>query len=176
MKSSTKWLVVLIVLILLYLGWRYLWPGGSAASDPRKAEDPALLLDRVWIDSKPDKYTDYVHAALLLDDIPMGLFQKASAYHVVLELFEFKRAGAEVRVHFPQSDTTKKFTYQVTRCDDLPPFDLCLTLSKHPWGGPKRYYGLRETEDERRVLGDLRTRLEAEVAGARGRSSAGAGR
>ncbi len=165
MKSSTKWLVLLIILILLYLGWKYLWPGGgSVSSDQAKAEDPALLLDRVWIDSKPDKYTDYVHAALFLDDIPMGLFQKASAYHVILELFEFKRDGNQVRIHFPQTDKKKKFTYKVTRCDDLPPFDLCLTLSKHPWDGPKRYYGMREAEAEQQVLGDLRDRLELQLA------------
>ena len=164
-SSSTKWLVLILLLVIVYVGWKYLWPSGAETSNQARAEDPSLLLDRVWIDSKPDKYTDYVHAALFIDDIPMGLFQKASAYHVNLEIFEFKRDGKKVKVHFPQSDKKRQFSFKVSSCDELPPFDLCLTLSKHPWGGPKRYYGLRETENERAYLGDLRGRLEASMAG-----------
>ncbi len=166
MKSSKKWLALIVLLVIVYVGWKYLWPGGEAADRQARAEDPSLLLDRVWIDSKPDKYTDYVHAALFIDDIPMGLFQKASAYHVILEIFEFKRSDNKVKVHFPQSDKKRQFSYRITSCDELPPFDLCLHINKHPWGGPKRYYGVRETDDERAYLGDLRSQLEARLAGA----------
>ena len=73
MKSSTKWIALILLLVIVYVGWKYLWPDGEESDHQARAEDPSLLLDRVWIDSKPDKYTDYVHAALFIDDIPMGL-------------------------------------------------------------------------------------------------------
>jgi hypothetical protein len=164
-KSSTKWLVLILVLVLAYLGWKYLWPRGDGQKLQARAEDPALLLDRVWIDSKPEKYTDYVHAALFLDYAPMGIFQKASAYHAIVEIFEFERSGNKVKMRFPQRDKRKRFSFKITACDDLPPFDLCLSLSKNPWGGPKQYYGLRDRDKEAEVLGDTRAEIEARAAG-----------
>lgn len=166
MKSSTKWLVLILVLVLAYIGWKYFWPREDTVSTRASAEDPSLLVDRVWVDSKPEKYTDYVHAALFLDYAPMGVFQKASAYHAVLELFEYKRNNHKVKVHFPQTDKSRGFSYKITTCDDLPPFDLCLSLSKNPWGGPKRYFSLRDPDQEDEVLGEVRDRLEAGAAAA----------
>jgi hypothetical protein len=162
MRSSSKnWLLILVLLLIAAAIW-WLWRGrgGEQAEPARGGEDPRLLLDRVWIDSKPQRHVDYVQAMIALSDAPIGVFQKASAYHGELEIFEFKREGAGVRVHFPQTDRNRRFTYRIQRCDDLPPFDLCLTLSENPWkGAPRRYYGASDGEVETRELGDLRHRL-----------------
>jgi len=160
-KSSTKWLVLILILVLVYIGWKYFWPREHDHASGASAEDPSLLLDRVWVDSKPEKYTDYVHVALFIDYAPMGIFQKASSYHAELELFEFKRNGNKVKLRFPQTDKTSAFSYKIWECDDLPPFDLCLALNKNPWGGPKRYYSLRDSDEEADLLGNVRERLEA---------------
>jgi hypothetical protein len=168
---SRKWLLWLIVLILLYVGWRYFRGDAGPANESPRGENPALLLDRVWIDSEPKAYTDYINAMVALSDVPLGVFQKASAYHMTLEIFEFHRDGAKVRLRFPQTDTNKKFGYTIRTCNELPPFDLCLDLNKNPWGGPKRYYGLRDADSEARVLGDLGVRLRAEALAAPNRAA-----
>jgi len=159
-SRSRTWLILLLILVLAAVAWW--WFHRGAATERRAGvtrEDPRLLLDRVWIDSKPERHTDYVQAMLMLSDAPIGAFQKASAYHAEIELFEHHRDGAQVKLHFPQSDRTGRFSYQVSRCDELPPFDLCLTLSDNPWKGPRRYYGLSESDAEARVLGDVRHQL-----------------
>lgn len=163
---SRKWLLFLIVLVLLFLGWKYLRGRDAERVDAQRGENPALLLDRVWIDSEPKAYTDYVQAMVALSDVPLGVFQKASAYHMTLEIFEFNRSGAKVALRFPQTDSNKKFSYKISACDELPPFDLCLDLNKNPWGGPKRYYGLRDAGSEAAVLGDLADRLRASARAA----------
>jgi hypothetical protein len=155
-KQSWVWWLVLVAIIVLI--WRW-WAGDRPGSAEAQAEDPRLAIGRVWIDSKPDKLTDYVHAVLLVDGAPVGLFQKASAYDVHLELFDYRRDGKTLDLEFLQTQKRHKIGYKVTRCDDLPPFDLCLTLSKNPWGGPKRYHGLRDQQAEAAALPGVRARL-----------------
>jgi hypothetical protein len=160
-SSSKNWLLILILLLVAAAVW-WLMRGrdaGDGDADPARGENPRLLLDRVWIDSKPEKHTDYMHALIVLSDAPIGAFQKASAYHVELEIFEFTRDGAKVSLNFPQRDQRARFSYQIEKCDELPPFDLCLTLSANPWKGPRRYYGLSEQDEEERALGGVRHQL-----------------
>ncbi len=153
-----RWLIIIVIAVLIYLGWRYLHPkGGDGHSSA--SESPELILDRVWVDSKPERYTDYLHAFIILDDAPIGAFQKASSYRSLFEIFEYSRDKNQVRVVFPQTETKRKFTYEVTRCDDLPPFDLCLTFSKNPWNGPRRYYSFSDDGGAAGSIG-LRDRLE----------------
>jgi hypothetical protein len=161
-SSSRSWLWILLLLLIAAAVW-WLMRGrgaGEGEIDPARGENPRLLLDRVWVDSKPQKHTDYMQVMIALSDAPIGAFQKASAYRAELEIFEFKRDGARVDLVFPQSNSKKRFSYTIEKCDDLPPFDLCLTLNDNPWkGAPRRYYGASEGGDEARALGDLRHRL-----------------
>lgn len=146
MKNIGKWLVIVIVLLLIYFGWKW-WSGSDEQADAKRGKaDPSMLLDRVWIDKIPEAYNDYMHVFVALDEHPVGIFQRASQYRVEAELFQFKRSDNKIQLLFPQSNTKKKFSYRITHCDDLPPFDLCLHLSKNPWGGPKRYYGDSQQE------------------------------
>src|SRR5688500_11775322 len=97
MKKRTG--VVLLILLVVAVWW---WRRGSddgAARDDAAArvadggEDAHLLLDRVWIDSKPEKYTDYAHVMYVLGPAPIGIFQKSSAYRSTAELYEYRRNG-----------------------------------------------------------------------------------
>src|SRR5688500_12013842 len=95
MRSSSKnWLLILILLLVAAAVW-WLMRGRSSSddADPARCENPRLLLDRVWIDSKPEKHTDYMQAMIVLSDAPIGAFQKASGCLMELEIFEFQRDG-----------------------------------------------------------------------------------
>jgi hypothetical protein len=140
-KNIGKWFAVILLLVLIYFGWK--WWSGSDADDARasRGADPSMLLDRIWIDGIPEGYTDYMNVFVALGEQPIGVFQKASSYRLEAELFQFRREGGKMAVIFPQTSTKKSFSYKISYCDDLPPFDLCLDIDKNPWGGPRRYYG-----------------------------------
>jgi hypothetical protein len=132
-----------------------------ACKNERPREDPTLIDGRVWLERRPEKHTDKVHATIFLTGYNIGLFDERSSYAGRHELFEFTRTGGDVKGLFPQSD--KKFTinFVVRACDDAPPFDLCLDLSSNPWNGPKRYYGFRDPDAESRELGTRAHSLRA---------------
>ena len=117
--------------------------------------DDSLAFDRVWVEKRADKHTDYVHVMLLLQRAHVGLFERASSYDVHFELGEFSRDKGTVKLVFPQSGAKKDFTVKVAKCNSLPPFDLCLDVSENPWGGPRRYYGFADQEEEGKELGGL---------------------
>jgi len=152
--------VVLAAVTLLGGAWLYRHRGAGGDGDAQRGSDPALLLDRIWVDSRPEKYTDYTNVMLAISDAPLGVFQKASAYQATTELFEYKRREARFLVHFPQTGKKREVKYRITECKDLPPFDLCLDFSQNPWGGPRRYYGMADPDKERTELGALRHMLE----------------
>jgi hypothetical protein len=147
MRSSTMFVLACSALAVL---------GGCAQ---KSGEDPSLLLGRVWLDSTPDKPTDYVQGAYLLPRPAVGVFQRASAYDFHFERFDYKRDGQKLQVSFPQSGKKAEITYTVTACNTHPPYDLCLDLSENPWGGPKRYYATRQQDDDDAALRAMRAHL-----------------
>jgi hypothetical protein len=162
MKSTPKLALAAVAAVAAYALIRSM-SGGLDPND--KGQDPSLLLDRAWVDSQPEKYTDYVQAAYFASRSPMGVFQKASAYDFRFELFRFKRENSKVQFTFPQTGKTAEVSFTIKTCDDLPPFDLCLDLNENPWGGPKRYHAMREQDDEAAKLGAVRDALRAHVEG-----------
>ena len=161
MKKARTWILLLALMLLAYFGWQW-WKGREGGADAlAAAEDPALIYNRAWVDSKPVKYTDYVNVFLILDFAPLGIFERASAYDIHAEIYEHNRDGSSVRVFFPQHERKAAFSYRVSECDELPPYDLCLDLSSNPWKGPKRYYSSRDPDDEslRAIYERLRLQL-----------------
>jgi len=129
--------------------------------DHPAGEDPSLLINRVWFESKPQQPTDYTHAAYLLPQPKIGLFQRASNYDFHFERFDYDRSGASLKVTFPQTGKKAEVSFTVTACSTLPPFDLCLDLSENPWGGPKRYYGMREQDEDESSRQAMQAQLRA---------------
>ncbi len=125
-------------------------------------EDPSLLFGRLWFETKPQSPTDYVHGAYLVSRPAMGLFHRSSAYDFHFERFDYKRDGKKIALTFPQSGRKAEISYTIKACDELPPFDLCLDLADNPWGGPKRYYGTRQQEEDAAVR-RARAELEADA-------------
>lgn len=156
-KSSRKILLVLVaIFVVLFLVWRYL--GGEAAV---RDESPDLIANRVWVDRQPEKFTDQVNAFLMIDDARLGIFQEASQWAGRYELFEYRRQGSTADLKFPQDGREAAVDYTVTSCNELHPFDLCLDLRENPWGGPIRYYGMRNDGSDDQALERLEERLRA---------------
>jgi hypothetical protein len=120
----------------------------AAGCSREEGEDPSLLVGRVWVDSKPEKPTDYAHGMYVLPRPVVGLFLRSSQYDFHFERFDYKRDGQALKLTFPQSGKQAEVTFTVSACNTLPPFDLCLDLSTNPWGGPKRYYAKRQQDDD----------------------------
>lgn len=143
MKKRKTILVLLTLLVLAYLAWRYLGGGDARLA----AESPDLAVDRVWVDSQPEKYTDTVNAFLMVDSAHLGIFQAASQYAARYEIFEYRRKGAKVNLRFPQDGRAGEIELTVTECSELQPYDLCLDMKVNPWDGPTRYYSMRDEQD-----------------------------
>jgi hypothetical protein len=164
MRKSRTLFVVIAILVLAYLAWRYLGGGEHRVA----AENPDLGVNRLWVDSAPERYTDKVNIFVMVDYARLGIFQEASSYAGRFELFDYRRKGAEVDLRFPQDGRAGQISYTVTECNDLHPYDLCLDMKKNPWGGPTRYYGMRdESEDESGQVSRWHRQLNGLLAGAR---------
>lgn len=154
MKSKNKkWIGAAALAAAAILAGRWILSGSA---DEVPAEDPSLLFHRSWIEKKPEKYTDYAHGLWVGRYWPGGYFERDSAYDHHSERFDYKRDRNKLQIAFPQTGRTAEFTFEIKACDAAPPFDLCLDLSKNPWGGPERYYGFRHVDDEAKHLGDRR--------------------
>jgi hypothetical protein len=164
MKLNTKLALLLLAGTAGYMAFQNLDLLRFGAA---KDEDPALLFNRIWMESKPEKPTDYVHGAYFLSRPQLGIFQRSSAYDFHFERFDYKRDGTKMTLKFPQQDRSSDLTLHITKCTAPEPFDLCLDLGENPWGGPKRYYGMSGQEDEQaKALGpaaaSIRSHLPAE--------------
>jgi hypothetical protein len=127
-------------------------------------EDPALLIGRVWFETKPQQATDYVHGAYLLPRPSIGLFHRSSAYDFHFERFDYKRDGQKLALTFPQSGKKAEVGFTIKACTELPPFDLCLDLAENPWGGPRRYYATRQQDEDDAAARHMRAELEGAAA------------
>jgi hypothetical protein len=128
------------------------------------AADESLVDGRAWVEGRPDRMTDYVHAVFFVSRANIGIFERASAYDLRFEIFDLSRQKGSLKIHFPQSKKDANVGFGVKECNDKPPFDLCLDLNDNPWGGPKRYYGFQNPEDEKANLGDFAARLREAAA------------
>lgn len=137
----------------------------SNSGDLEGSDDPALIDGRAWVDMMPEKETDYVNAALFLTPAELGAFHRGSQWEGRYELFELKRDKGTIRLRFPQSGRATQLSFTVKTCKDRRPFDLCLDLSANPWGGPRRYYGFSNPDEEKKELAGVSRELHGEANG-----------
>jgi hypothetical protein len=137
--------------LLLGLGLGVLATYGACRAlhhDDDVAANASLLPDRIWLESMPEKRTDYVHGLYVLGGQDAGVFSRSSNYDLHLEIFELDEKKEELGFTFPQSGKKAKVKFSIRSCSDKKGFDLCLDLSENPWGGPKRYYAARDQDSE----------------------------
>jgi hypothetical protein len=106
---------------------------------------PRAILSRLWFDRYPDQARDKVRLWIWLAG-GIGITEYGSSYDAHFELFEFERQGDKVSMVFFQERKKAEAQFKIERCDDLPPFDLCLTLDQSP-RGPRKLYGFGYDED-----------------------------
>lgn len=115
--------------------------GDGDGCAPRRGNS-RLLLDRVWFDQYPEDERDELSIWIFLSS-GVGLYQHGSQYRASYEIFELVRNGHDLEVTFLQDGEEARTRFEITRCDDVPPFDLCLTLDD-PARGPRRYFAFSD--------------------------------
>jgi hypothetical protein len=139
--------MVLIVAILGVLGW-IAWNKWGPQADT--AGDPRLVLGRIWFDRLPKSRTEDVTVGIWFGG-GIGLYDTGSAWRSTIDIFEFERRGDALDMTFLHDKKKSSVKFKITRCDEKPPFDLCLDLDNPP-RGPKRLYGFsREDEGASKV-------------------------
>lgn len=118
----------------------------TEADERAPASDPKAILGRVWFDKLPSKRSDEVTYAIWLGG-GIGVYERGSSYRGSFEIFEFERRGNKVDMVFLQDKKKAEASFEIKRCDDNPPFNLCLTFAEAP-RGPKTLYGFAYDEDE----------------------------
>lgn len=109
------------------------------------ARDPRLVLSRPWFDKMPSKRTDVTDLWFFFAG-GIGLEDKGSYFRSSTDVFEFERQGAKLDVKFLQDGAKATLKFEVTRCDEKPPFDLCLTFAE-PFRGITRLYSWDDDAD-----------------------------
>lgn len=115
--------------------------GGPAAN-----ESESLLFDRVWLDRYPEEPRDELALWVFLSD-GIGAYQQGSAFRGSFDVFALERQDDALELSWMQDEVVDRTRFTVERCDERPPFDLCLTLES-PARGPSRYYGLSDEQAE----------------------------
>ncbi len=114
--------------------------GGPASERPSR-----VLLNRPWFDRYPESSSDAVSLYVWASS-GIGTYQAGSAWRGSYDAFEFERRGNDLEMRFIQDGAEARTSFHVERCDDEPPFDVCLTLASSP-RGPERYYSFDDDED-----------------------------
>lgn len=139
-------------------------------ADEKEADAaPRLLLSRVWFDKLPEKRTDPIDIWIFFGG-GIGLHETGSSYRFVFDLFEFERQGSKIDARYLHDKKRFKTGFQVRKCDDHQPFDLCLTLQEID-GKKVELYGFGYDDDMERAVPGSRATLEA----AKVRAAAGKG-
>src|SRR4051794_19514122 len=109
MKKLRPWLLLPLLGLVAIVGSRFFGGPGSSAQD----EPPTELFGRVWLEKIPDKPTDYVHGAFVIEEQELGLFERGSSYDFHFELFQYERDGGKLALTFPQSERKARLTYTI---------------------------------------------------------------
>ncbi len=127
-------------------------PARDAETEPVHASDtephaknPRLLLGRLWLDKLPRRPTDALDLWVFFGG-GVGVHETGSRYDGKFEIFDLERRGSNLDLTYLQTKKQVTTSFEITRCDDLPPFDLCLVLKDMP-GGPVRLHGF-DYDDE----------------------------
>lgn len=127
--------------------------GEEAAAPP----NPRKIINRGWYDSYPQKRTDVLEF-YYFGGGGYGIYEEGSSYRYAVDVFELERQDDKLTIKFLQDGKVTETRFTITRCDDIPQFDLCLDLADSP-RGPKRFYSWDDDEDDAASLPDGVERL-----------------
>lgn len=107
--------------------------------------DSRLVLGRVWFDHYPKTRGEDVTIGIWLAG-GIGLYDTGSAWRSTVDVFEFERRGSTLDMTFLHDKKKASPKFTIKRCDEQPPFDLCLDFDDAP-RGPRRLYGFGDEGD-----------------------------
>jgi len=108
------------------------------------------ILDRLWLDAYPEDERSEISVWVWLSN-GVGVYQRGSAYRASFDVFAFERDGESLEMTFLQDEENSSTRFQVSACDERPPFDLCLVIER-PARGAHRYYGFSDQSAYAREL------------------------
>jgi hypothetical protein len=123
-------------------------PAGAQAAfdiEPNKPVNARAILSRAWFDKYPRTGKDEVKLWIFFAG-GLGIYETGSSWKLSLEIFDFERQGDSVALEFLQDGKKASTKFSIATCDDVPPFDVCLTLTDPP-RGPTKYYGFASEEE-----------------------------
>lgn len=141
-------------------------PASLAPRAPLPAIEPRAVLGRYWFDRLPENERDPVLTYLFLGG-GVAIREEGSFWRSTTEYFDLERRGTTLALASLHDGKKTDPTFRLERCEDLPPFDLCLTLEG---GGEatRKLHGFSYGDDLARALpkggaGSVRfTRAQAE--------------
>jgi hypothetical protein len=137
-----KLLWILVLVVAVYLAWRW-WrgPGDAATAD----RGQSLFYDRVWVDHLPRSETDAFDIFAAITEQPVGVFDHRSQWKGEWELFRHEARGdGQLELLFPQSKSKSRLSYRAWKCSEQRDFDFCLEISGGR--GARKYYSQRGWE------------------------------
>lgn len=91
------------------------------------------LVNQVWVERLPESRRDMIgHLALIKHQRgKIGVVGKSSQWRHFIELFEWKRDGNKLKLHFPQDKQKLQVGVRTWDCrNEAPdPFELCLEIA-----------------------------------------------
>lgn len=137
---------ILVKLVLGSLMISAIW--GLVSLFTASNDEEELLFDRLWVTDFPEDEREFGHDFFVVRGQDFGFFSRSSMFRFEEELFEFELNNGSLELHFPQTGQTSTVPFEISDCNDLPPYDLCLDLEHNPWGGPRRYYSIQNDGDD----------------------------
>ena len=113
--------------------------------EPSKPINARAILSRAWFDKYPRTAKDEVKLWIFFAG-GLGIYETGSSWKLSLEIFDFERQADNVALEFLQDGKKASTKFSIATCDDVPPFDVCLTLTDPP-RGPAKYYGFASEEE-----------------------------
>jgi hypothetical protein len=125
-------------------------PAAVAPRGPAPAIEPRAVLGRYWFDRLPENDRDPVLTYLFLGG-GVAIREEGSFWRSTTEYFDLERRGTTLALMSLHDGKKSEPTFRLERCDEKPPFDLCLTLEG---GGEaaRKLYGFTYGEDLMRSL------------------------
>ncbi len=119
---------------------------GTSDESALADKNARAILGRAWFDRLPEKSRDPFHLWFWFGG-GMGIHESGSRFRFSLDVFEFERKGSAVDMRYLHDARRVESGFKIENCDDLPPFDLCLTFDKAVGDGPKKLYGFDYDDD-----------------------------
>ena len=122
-------------------------PARTAAVAPAT---PELLQERLWLDRLPEEPSDRFALWLFVDD-GYGFYRQGSGFRFQVDVVGYERKDDRLAITVLEDRKKKEARFSIRRCDEKPPFDLCLTFDSAPLG-PTKLYGFSDSEQAARRM------------------------